>query len=312
MNDQLIESLLRKAPAPKPPPDLEEKLIAGIRLPRRQAQRPAWNAATNWIQRWFPRLSIATVLLACLAVIGAQINQLAKIHPQNETLRAQTQNLAQLREANAEVQRLRNENAQLDRLRKDDAELQRLRIEVLQLRAQAQELAQLRAENQRLQAANMPAPAAQSDFFGEQKARAEWISCINNLKQLGLALHVWANDHDGRFPADFLFLTNVLQLASCKVLQCPGDKSHHVTNWAQAATGDVSYLLYTAGLTDRDNRNIVAAECPIHHNILLLDGSVQALDKTGKLDPKVHDPGEPGWPWTSSLKIIDGRKVFAP
>ena len=32
------------------------------------------------------------------------------------------------------------------------------------------------------------------------KARAQRISCVNNLRQIGLALHMWGEDHTGQLP----------------------------------------------------------------------------------------------------------------
>src|SRR5436309_11099639 len=32
------------------------------------------------------------------------------------------------------------------------------------------------------------------------KARAQRITCLNNLKQIGLGLRMWADDHDGQYP----------------------------------------------------------------------------------------------------------------
>jgi hypothetical protein len=101
------------------------------------------------------------------------------------------------------------------------------------------------------------------------------IVCIDNLKQLGVAMRVWENDHNGRLPSDLMSMTN--ELGTWTILQCPDDKSHHVTSWAQVAAGDVSYSLHTASLSDSDNPQIVVAECPLHHNFLMLDGSVQHL-----------------------------------
>jgi len=38
--------------------------------------------------------------------------------------------------------------------------------------------------------------------LAKAKARAQRAACINNLKQVGLAFRIFANDHDGRFPWD--------------------------------------------------------------------------------------------------------------
>lgn len=295
MNDQLIENLLRNAPAPKAPVELREKLITGICLSGMETSQADLNPRPFWFKQWFPALSFAALLLTCVVVIGVQFNQVSQLRRENETLRVHNQNLPELREANAEVQRLRNENSDLDRLRKNDAELQRLRAEVARLRGQTEGLSQLRAENDRLQAAAKAGLGEQPDFFAQQKERADRIACVNNLKQLGVAQRVWANDNDGRRPKDFASMTNEIQFL--KYLQCPGDKSHRVTSWAQVAAGDVSYRIYADGLSEKDNPNTVIFECPVHHNFGLLDGSVQQVNSA-------H--------YENRFKTIDGRLVFAP
>ncbi len=32
------------------------------------------------------------------------------------------------------------------------------------------------------------------------KGKAQRIKCVNNLKQIGLGLRMWADDHDGKYP----------------------------------------------------------------------------------------------------------------
>jgi hypothetical protein len=295
MNDQVIENLLRKAPAPKAPADLAETLVAGIRLPRAEARDDQWIASPSFLKRWLPGVCYAAFAATCLGVIGVQGNRLAELKRENETLRAHSQNLDALREANEEVKRLRNENAELDYLRNNEADSRRLQSELARLRAQSDGLAQLRAENQRVEAAAAARPGGKPDFFAEAEARAERISCVNNLKQIGVAARIWANEHNGQLPPDFMSMKN--QLPSWRVLQCPGDKGRHIASWAQVAAGDVSYKVSTSGLTENDNPNIVVYECPLHSNVAMLDGSVQQLSEAAVTNQIVTDS--------------NGRRVFS-
>src|SRR5437773_10328156 len=36
--------------------------------------------------------------------------------------------------------------------------------------------------------------------LAKAKARAQRISCVNNLKQVGLAMRMWSNDNGDKFP----------------------------------------------------------------------------------------------------------------
>ena len=71
------------------------------------------------------------------------------------------------------------------------------------------------------------------------KAKAQGISCINNLKQLGIALRIWTDEHEDRYPeADFkvtarLWATNLPMISevlsnnvggAMKVFRCPSDR----------------------------------------------------------------------------------------
>ncbi|SRR5258706_1782664 len=75
------------------------------------------------------------------------------------------------------------------------------------------------------------------------KARAQRISCVNNLRQIGLGMRVWANDHEGKYPwridqsegggkpdglenvhAQVQFGLASNELVSPKIVACPSDK----------------------------------------------------------------------------------------
>jgi prepilin-type N-terminal cleavage/methylation domain-containing protein/prepilin-type processing-associated H-X9-DG protein len=76
--------------------------------------------------------------------------------------------------------------------------------------------------------------------LAKSKGKAQRISCVSDLKQTGLAIILWAHDHDGNYPwlvkpADggsysldkawqhFSMISN--ELVTPKVLHCPSDKS---------------------------------------------------------------------------------------
>src|SRR5437899_2473377 len=85
------------------------------------------------------------------------------------------------------------------------------------------------------------------------KAKAKEIACVNNLKQIGLGLRMWANDQGDKFPwnvdvskggslnsADWTDNLRVCsnELRATQLLLCPADLSKRsATNWP-ALRGD--------------------------------------------------------------------------
>src|ERR1051326_1783531 len=311
MNDEHIEQLLRKAPRAPAPAGLLEKLRADIALPRRIETSPvAPSEAVPLIRRWFPALSFAVIFLACLAAIAVQTNQIAGLKRENAALQTSAENLEQLRRDNAEYPRLKAAQTELDRLRRDYAELQQLRSEVAQLRAQAQEIQNLRAENRSLLTRSQGQTGADDDFFarnaaalGNARAKAESVACINNLKQIGLAARIWANDNSDNsdvFPSNWLMMTN--ELATPKILICPSDKGRSAaSDWRQFSPANVRYEFLNPNGTDRQP-TAVLARCPIHNHVCLSDGSVQQLGDHRRIGVNAHDnkyyiidPPQPAW-----------------
>src|SRR5688572_16065979 len=85
------------------------------------------------------------------------------------------------------------------------------------------------------------------------KARAQRISCMNNLRQIGIALQLWADDRTGRFPwrtavADDGTLSSpeawqhfgaiANEASTPKILVCPSDRERHAAqDWSPSADG---------------------------------------------------------------------------
>jgi hypothetical protein len=109
--------------------------------------------------------------------------------------------------------------------------------------------------------------------LAKAKGKAQQINCVNNMKQIGLAARMWANDHNEKLPPDFTSMSN--ELSSPKVLVCPSDSSKtRALNWSEFGPKNLSYEYLQPGI-DASAPQTVVFQCPIHGNVGLVDGSVQ-------------------------------------
>jgi hypothetical protein len=169
---------------------------------------------------------------------------------------------------------------ELARLRNEVGQLRKQAGEAATLRAQAAEAAQLRAQ---LAAATQDLARAQSELadavklsseqLQQLKGEAQSVGCVNNLKQIGLAARIWANDHNDVFPPDFISMKD--ELGTPKILFCPTDAAAiHVTEWSQLNPSSISYRFLNPNGNVSDPSKLLTT-CPIHGHVLLSDGSVQ-------------------------------------
>ena len=110
--------------------------------------------------------------------------------------------------------------------------------------------------------------------LAKAKGRAQTINCVSNLKQIGLAARIWANEHNDMYPPDFLSMSN--ELYSPKILVCPSDTTKtKAADWSQfSPSQNLSYEFLTPNAKEA-NPGQAAFRCPIHNNIGMGDGSVQ-------------------------------------
>ena len=126
--------------------------------------------------------------------------------------------------------------------------------------------------------------------LARSKARAQRIACLNNQKQIGIALTVWADQMNDKYPSTvdipeggsktlletwqhFITLSN--ELFTPKVLHCPSDSAKQTaTDFSSAATGlrsltnaAISYAIGTGALPERP-----AAHLAGDRNLLGRDG----------------------------------------
>ena len=288
MNDAQIESLLRRPPRPAAPAGLKAQLLADIRLPKGGAgARSGISLATPFWRRWFPALSFGVLLLGCFIMVAWQTSQLMSLRRENHTLRVALPDLDELRAEQESLQKRAAAAGPGAIAAREQEELVRLREEVAQLTARAQEVATLHAENKRLQSEMAAAIAkagleVEKDPFAEAQERAKRITCVSNMKQIGLALRMWSNDHKDLFPMDFLSASN--EMNSPKILTCTSDTARkRANNWQEFNGSSVSYEFLDPGGTDRGPA-VVLTRCPIHNNVGLTDGSVSQLSPSQRVE----------------------------
>jgi len=89
--------------------------------------------------------------------------------------------------------------------------------------------------------------------LSKAKARGQRIACVNNLRQIGLAFHMWAEDHRERLPwrtpvsedgsqalpetwQHFIVVSE--EMATPKILHCPSDRQRiKADDWSGALGG---------------------------------------------------------------------------
>lgn len=279
MTDTTIENMLFHAPSPAAPPELLRRLQAAIALQPAESETATQRVRGNPQRHWFPTLAFTLFLLSCAIMFAVQANRTATMKQENEGLRAAAASLPQLREQHVVWEKGIVQKEELDGLRKDNEELHQLQAEVARLRSLSGQVRRLQAENRQLATAPTPSnPAASSSFFDEAEQRAERIQCVNNLKQIGLAVRIWAGDNNEKYSTSLVAMSN--ELSTVKILVCPSDKarqSYSALSFSEFLDNMTSYQ-YIAQPGDESHPDCIIAKCPIHNNYLFADGSVQQIN----------------------------------
>jgi Domain of unknown function (DUF4190)/GYF domain 2 len=109
--------------------------------------------------------------------------------------------------------------------------------------------------------------------LAKAKAKAQELNCATQIKQIGLAARVWANDHNEKFPPDFLSMSN--ELSNPLLLICPADRSRSkATSWSEFGPENVTYEYLEPGLSANSPKTVVF-RCPVHGTAGLVDGSIR-------------------------------------
>jgi prepilin-type processing-associated H-X9-DG protein len=106
--------------------------------------------------------------------------------------------------------------------------------------------------------------------LAKAKSKALRISCVNNLRNLGLGFRMWADDNEGRYPwrvsvanggtmtipetwQHYFIISN--EILTAKILHCPSDRDRNKPNdWIDLVADRnqaVSYFVGTEATEDR-------------------------------------------------------------
>ncbi len=275
-----IERTLRQAPQPPPPAGLRQRLLEQMPIPSPGAAPARGQLAELPVfRRW--RLALATGGVAVVSIIALGVQQ-AEIRELNATIESLRQQLQApppfptpaTSTAPAAAPPVAAENVA--------AEIEQLRMRVARLTAEIAATEALATENQKLKAqleAGIAATPEEFETMVAAREKAKLIMCVNNMKQLGLAVRIWANDNGDIFPPDVQSMSN--ELATAKILVCPSDEGRLVAaSWPALTTANVSYEYLAPSAEDIEPQRVMF-RCPIHGNVTLCDGSVQqSLAKT--------------------------------
>ena len=283
-----IETVLRGAPCPGAPEGLKKKLLLGV--PRNPGT--SWrsiaiaNSRSGWFRRWWPALAPAAVSAACAVVLTAQQMEINDLRQSLATLIPAA--LVQPTRVPVSVDTGVVSSASQPLIQED--EMARLKQAVAQLTSDINGLEQMRSENEKLRA-QIAAAAGNSltdeelQAMNEARDRAMRIQCVNNLKQIGLAVRMWALDNKDIFPTNFICMSN--ELSTPKILVCPADTNRvSADNFSSFTDANCSYDLFFGSDTEPDQ---VLSRCHVHNNVGLCDGSVQMInpdrleERNGKL-----------------------------
>jgi hypothetical protein len=126
--------------------------------------------------------------------------------------------------------------------------------------------------------------------LAKAKEKAQSISCVNNLKQIGVAFSIWANEHDDQFPFEtapaqggvggedpvLIFKALRPNLVDPKILVCPGDSAKKpALTFQELESSNISYELETGPKVRINHPEEILMLCPIHGHVLHCDGTVQ-------------------------------------
>ena len=163
--------------------------------------------------------------------------------------------------------------------------------------------------------------------LAKAKAKAQRTACLNNQKQIGLSLVMWADEHDDRFPSTVAvsdggskaqyqnwqhFITMTNELVTPKILHCPTDSAKlTASHFSSSATGlrsltntAISYAIGTGARPDRPEGHVAG-----DRNLLGRDGQGCGPSDIYGVITQLRVTDDPRW--DNTIHINAGNLVLA-
>jgi hypothetical protein len=100
--------------------------------------------------------------------------------------------------------------------------------------------------------------------------RADSLTCASSITSICLSAHIWADEHNGMMPTNFLCMSN--ELSTPKILSCVSARRAK-GGWADFKSENCTYEILTPGM-DVDNTNTAFLRCTIHGFLGYSDSTV--------------------------------------
>ncbi|MDD1749081.1 MAG: hypothetical protein LUO89_04315 [Methanothrix sp.] len=108
-------------------------------------------------------------------------------------------------------------------------------------------------------------------FCSAARRRAESLTCASAVTSICLAAHVWANDHGGLMPTNFMCMKE--EISAPKILSCVQARRARTENWADFTPENCTYEILAPGMRV-DDTNTAFLRCTIHGHLGYSDTTV--------------------------------------
>jgi len=101
--------------------------------------------------------------------------------------------------------------------------------------------------------------------------RAQSLNCASSVVSICHVGRLWAEDHGGSFPTNFISMSNVL--SSPKILSCVPARRSRASDWSAFTPDNCTYEIVTPGVPESAT-NTVFLRCTVHGHLGYPDTTV--------------------------------------